>query len=218
VQTRATPSQASLGWLEVWRIALLHPSRATFSRIANDPRASVKWGIVWMAIASIVYWFVGPQRPLLTGWVADSFGLDASGRFPLVGAVVALHLGVIWLMIAASISHGLARLFSGAGTLCQLVYCWAGVLPPYLLLFGLVTYFPAIFPSPPAFMFSSGWIAIQFATLFMLAGILLYLSYAEVVAFSAVERIGVAKGLGILILQALTLGVALVASLLVAGG
>jgi hypothetical protein len=209
VETKASASEGSLGWLGVWRIALFHPSRKAFSGIVRDPKASIGWGIAWMAIASLLVWLVGPQRPLLTGWVADMIGLDAVVPFLLVGAPVAAAFGVVSLVITAAISHGLARLFAGAGAYHQLVFCW-GIIPlPYVLLSGLATYLPSLFPTSGPFMFSPAWRAVQFATLFILVAIALYLAFVQVVAYGAVEQIGIAKSLGILILQALILGVAL---------
>jgi len=160
-----------------------------------------------MGIASLLVWFGGPQRPLLTGWVATFVGLDSVLPFLLIGAPLAVALGVISLMITAAISHGTARLFGGVGAYHQLVFCWGVIPPPFALLAALAQYLLPLLAASLASPFSSAWIALQFATLFILAAILLYLTYVQVVTYSAVEQIGVAKGLGILVLQALILGV-----------
>ena len=207
MESRADLTQVSLKWFEIWGIAFLHPTIKTFSRIVADPKASTTWGIAWMAITALIAWFVGPQRAILSGWVADMFGLQAVLYFLLVGAVLASILGAVFLLIEAAISHGLARLFHGTGTFHQLVYCW-GVMPlPFILLSGLATRFPSIFSSSRAFTSSTAGLAIQIVVLLMLAGLTLYLAYAEVVAFSAVERIGIGTGFGILILQAVVVAI-----------
>jgi hypothetical protein len=203
METKADPTQMSLKWFEIWRSAFLHPTIKTFSRIISDPKASTKWGIIWMAITSFIAWFVGPQRAILSGWVADNFGPPAVIYFLLIGAIVAPIFGMVCLLIEAAIAHGLARLFDGAGTFHQLVYCWAVMLLPFILLSGLVMYFPSIFSSSRSFIFSATGRTIQIISLLMLIGVNLYLFYAQVVALSAVEKIGIGKSFGIFILQAI---------------
>ena len=203
MKTEAEPTQMSLKWFEIWRIAIFHPTIKTFSRIISDPKANIKWGIIWMAITSFIAWFVGPQRAILSGWVADNFGPQAVFNFLLIGAIVAPIFGVIFLLIEAAISHGLARLFDGSGTYHQLVYCWAVMLLPYILLPVLIMYLPSIFASSRSFYFSTAGRTIQIISLLLLFGLNLYLFYAQVVAFSAVEKIGIGKSFGIFILQAI---------------
>ena len=200
-------TQTSLKWSEIWRIVFLRPTIKTFSRIINDPKASTKWGVTWMAIIAFIFWFVGPKRAILWGIAADQFGLQRASYFVVIGAIVAPILGVSALLINAAIAHGLARLFSGAGTFYQLVYCWGVMQLPFILLSGLVINIPSIIPSSHEFTFSTAGMIIQITTLLITIGIILYLFYAEAVAFSAVEKFGVGKGFGILILLGVAVGV-----------
>jgi len=206
-------AQISLKWFEIWRSAFLHPTIQIFSQIAGDPKASTGWGIFLMAISGLIVWIIGPQRNLWWGMVADTFGLKPASLFLIIGTVVFPILGVIALLINAALSHGLARLFNGAGTFRQLVFCW-GVIPlPFILITGLASLLPwytySIFR-----MLSSGptnfavlEIILLISGLIAAAGIL-YLFYAQVVAFSAVEKCGIGKGFGILILTAIIISIA----------
>ena len=209
METSAQPIEMPLRWFEIWRIALLHPTIKAFSRLAGDPKASTKRGILWMCVASLTAWVVGPQRPILSGLVASEVGLKAIPIFVLIGAVAAPVIGVTTLLVGAAVSHGLARLLEGKGTYDQLVYSWAAILLPFVLLSGLAMYFPALFPTSRAFILSRVGIAIRISSLIMILAAYLYLSYAEVVAFSAVERFSLGKGLAVLVLQAIVVGFAM---------
>jgi len=207
METKAIPEQISLKWFDIWCLAFIRPTIKTFSQIIADPKAGIKWGIIWMVISTLIIWFAGLQRPLLTAFVTDNFGPQVVFYFLLVGAIVFALFGVIILLIMAAMSHGLARLFAGAGTFHQLVYCWAVISPPFILLSGLVINLPSLFLSSRSFMFSTtGW-TLQFISLLVFTGVNLYQFYAEVVAFSAVEKLGILKGFGILILQAIIISI-----------
>ncbi len=197
---------ASLKWIEIWRIAFLRPTIMTFLRITSDPKATTRWGILWMGISSFIAWFISPLRAVFWGYVANNLGLQAARYFVWISALVAPILVVIGLLLAAAIAHALARLFGGAGTFHQLVYCWGVMLLPFVVISGLVLYFPSLFSL--SIMSTAGRI-VQITALLIYAGVNLYLFYAEVVAFSAVEKIGIWKGLGILILQAVIVAIAL---------
>jgi hypothetical protein len=209
----ANPAQQSLNWLEIWRMAFLRPTIDSFSRIINDPKASIKWGILWSALSALILWILGPQRSFLWGLVADQFGLEAASYFLVIGTVALPILGVIALLINAAISHGLSRLFAGAGTFHQLVFCWGAIQPPFILFsglaFNLLPYVYSLFRSLSSseMNFSVLRIISLVGLLVAVAGIL-YLYYAQVVALSAVEKFRIGKGLGILILAACVLGIA----------
>lgn len=201
-------AQKSLNWFEIWRIAVLHPTVKSYSEIINNPKASIKWGTIWIAISTFIAWFTGPQRSLLIGIVWDNFGLKAVPYFLIIGAVISTVFGVIVLLITSAISHRFAVLFGGEGTFHQLVYGWAVIQPPFILLSGLATHFPSIFPSSRSFFLSTAGWTIMIISLLMFIGINLYQLYAGVVAFSAVEKLGIWKSFGILILQAVVVGIA----------
>jgi hypothetical protein len=162
-----------------------------------------------MAITAFITWFIGPQRAILIGWMSDTFGSRYLFYFLLIGAFIATIFGVVALLINAVIAHGLARLFDGTGTFQQLVYCWGVMQLPFVLISGLIMFVPSIFlPSSREFARSTANIIISIIILLATIGVILYLSYAEVVAFSAVEKFGVGKGFGILILLAVVIGIA----------
>lgn len=50
METETNPTQISLKWFWIWRMAFLRPTIKTYSRIISDPKASTKWGIIWMAV------------------------------------------------------------------------------------------------------------------------------------------------------------------------
>lgn len=205
--------QISLNWIEIWRAAFLHPTIKTFSRLISNPKASYKWGIIWMGITVLIIWLVGPQRDVWIGTVNSIFGPPAVSYFVLFGGILAPMLGVIVLLINAAIAHGFARLFNGAGTFHQLVFCW-GVMQLPFILFSLLAFYFLPFTywlfrllSSSEMNFSAMRIILLISVLIATAGIL-YLFYAQVVGFSAVEKFDVGKGLGVLILYALVLGIA----------
>src|SRR5512135_2726025 len=126
-----SPTQTSLNWFEIWRMAFLHPTIHSFSRMISDPKASIQLGILWSVITSLIIWIVGPQRTIWWGLVANQFGLEAASYFVVIGTVSFPILGVIALLINAAIAHGLSKLFAGAGTLHQLVFCWGVMQLPF---------------------------------------------------------------------------------------
>jgi hypothetical protein len=208
METETDQTHAPLKFFEIWKIIILHPTVKTFSRISNDPKASAIRGVIWMAIASVIVWYVGPQREILSGYAADTFGLYPYSRFLLIGAFVAPVLGVISLFVNAAIAHGLAHIFKGTGTFHQLVYCWAVTQLPFFLILGLIRLILSIFPSSREFAFSTAGVIYSILLLLVNLGVVLYLLYAEVVAYSAVEGFEISKGFGILILQAIIFAIA----------
>lgn len=208
MDAKANPAQISLKWFEIWRIAILHPTVETFSRIISDPKANIKWGIIWMAISTFVGWSVGPQTMIVNNFAAQ-FPRQAYSDIRFVGAIVAPIIGVIALLFVAAVSHGLARRFGGAGAFHQLFYCWAVISLPFTLLSGLAFRFPYFLPSYSSFIHSAAGIIIQIISLVMCVGVNLHQLYAVVVAFSAVEELGIWKSFIILILQAIAVGVAI---------
>lgn len=199
-ETGSTP--ASLSWLEVWRLALLRPTAETFQRISGDPKASIKWGLFWAAAASLTIWFLGPQRAVWNGVVINNFGLQAADYFLWLGAVAAFIISAIGLLVDAAIAHALARLFGGSGAYPRLVYCWGVILPPFVLLSVLVSRFPSLFPPSRELIFSPAYRVILFASLLLFIVVYIFLFFVQVVALSAVERMGFWKGFGVLLLQA----------------
>ena len=207
MENKSDPTQLSLKWFEIWRIAFFHPTIKAFSRIINDPKASFKWGVIWMAVISFIAWFDGPLVNILSGWTSQMFGFRDFYSILYTGALASPIFGVIALIIIAAIAHGFARLFNGTGTFHQLVYCWAVMQLPFILLAGLVMRIPSILSLSLEFNLSKIGLIMQFV--FMLAGlcIYLYLFYAQVVAFSTVENFGIGKGFGFFFLLAIVVGI-----------
>jgi hypothetical protein len=213
METNIDPKQNSQNWFEIWRSAFLHPTIQTFSKIAGDPKASLGWGLIWAGLAALLFWILGPQRELWWGLVASQIGLKAGSTFLVVGTIASPILGMLALLVLAAVSHGLARLFGGLGTYRQLVFCWGVIQLPFVLFSGLMY---RLYPyaisllrliSPGAVTFAGMRIILLVVALIAAAG-LLYLYYAQWIAFSAVEQFGIGKGLVVLILLAILLGAA----------
>lgn len=200
-------SLVSLGWFETWRVAFLHPTVKTFSRIISDRKASIRWGTFWMATAACLAWLLGPLRPVVWGWAANNFGMLSPWSVAATGAVVAPVWGAITLLLGAALAHALARLFQGRGTFRQVVYCW-GILPlPFVLLAVLLLQVPWIFPQWRGTSGSTAPIAFTIGKLSAAAIVVLYLTYAQVVAFGAIEGFGAWKAFGVLVLLSFMLGI-----------
>ena len=197
----------TLRWFDIWRMAFLHPSIKTFSQITSDPKASIRWGVIWMAIATCLVWLFGPLRLLLWGWVATNFGILSSWPVSATGAVVVPLCSVVTLLLSASVAHGLARLFHAEGTFRKLVYCWGVLQLPFVVLALLVLNFPIGFPSWPGTGVSRLAMSFTIAKLVICVIVILYLAYAQVVAFGAVEGFGIWKAFGISVLLSTVLGI-----------
>jgi hypothetical protein len=201
-----------MNWFEIWRTAALHPTIQAYSQIVNDPKASIRWGILWMGITALIIWGLDPQRQLWWGMVANHFGPKIATYFNIIGIVVFPLLVVIALLINAAMSHGLAHLFDGSGTYQKLVFCWGVIALPFILFVELgFSFLPFAYNiyrslSSSEMNFSIMRINLLISALIATAG-LLYLFYAQLVAFSTVEKFGIGKGFGILILLAIILGV-----------
>ena len=209
----ANPTPKSLNWFEIWRMAFLRPTIQTFSRIINDSKASIRWGMLWSAITALIIWAVGPQRSIWWGFVATHFGIDAASYFLIIGTIAFPVFGAITLLLNVAIAHALSRLFGGAGTFHQLVFSWGAIQLPFILFSGLafniLPYIYSMFRllSSTEMNLPALGIILLVSTLIAGAGIL-YLFYAQGVAFSAVEKFSVGKGFGILFLFACILGIA----------
>lgn len=202
MQTTTDITPASLNYLEIWRLAFLRPTLKGFARIVSDPKAGIKWGLVWAAITSFVVWLVGPYGILVSGLITNTFGYDLNATL-LVGAIVAAILGPIGMLMFAALVHGFSRLFDGAGSIGGLVYCWAVMQVPFIAAAGLAGHLTALFPRTREFFYSPAGTVIAFASLIAVACVYLYLLYAQIVALSAVEHFGIAKGFGVYILVTL---------------
>ncbi len=208
-------AQLSLNWIEIWRLSILHPTTGTFNRIINDQKTGIKWGVIWMAVVTLIAWFVGPQRYLISGVAADNFGQRNGNIILLVGGIVAPLFAVVVLLINAAILHGVANLFGGTGIYNQLVYCWGVMLMPFILLAGIVIRLPMLFPSTREFTSSHTGIIVQMIAFILFIGVNLYQFYAMMVAFSTVEKLGLWKSIGIFIMT--TFVIVVVFNLLSAG-
>ncbi|MGD2158602.1 MAG: YIP1 family protein [Anaerolineales bacterium] len=200
-------TQKSMKWFEIWRQAFLHPTNETYSRIISDPKTGIKWGLIWEAITILVIWIIGPQRDILGAIVMDNFGRETFLYFSVIGAPVAVILGVLGFVFFTAIAHGLAKLFKGAGTFPQLIFCWAVTQLPFILLAGLVLHIPLGFSPSRVFVFSRIGLIIQIAKILVAFCFILYLFFAQIVAFSAVERFGIGKSFGIVILSSIAIGI-----------
>ncbi len=201
----ADVSGESLKWPDIWKLAFLHPNVRTFARIGSDRKVSIRWGLIWMALTACVAWLVGPLRLFVWGWLADVFGMQSPWPVTAVGAVAVPLWAAIALLFNASLAHGLARLFHGMGTLRKLVYCWGVLQPPFVVLALLVLSFNTS-PYSTAHGVSSVGVVLLIAQLVAAAAALLYMAYAQVVAFAAVEGFSFWKGLGVILLLSLALG------------
>jgi len=195
-------------WFEMWHNAFLRPTIKTYSQIINDPKTSIKWGLIWASITVLITWVIGPLRDLMGGYVVNAFGgRETFLYFSVIGAPIAVILGVLGFLLLTAIMHALARLFKGVGTFPQLIFCWAVMQLPFILFAGLVMRIPLGFPPSREFLFSRIGLIIQIAKLLVALCIYLYLFYTQIVAFSAVEKFGIGKGFGIVILSAVLVGV-----------
>ena len=117
METTIDAAQKPWSWLEIWQNSLLHPTTRTYSRISSDPRSSIKWGLTWAAITTLVAWAVGPQRELIGGYIANVFGGRETFLYvSVIGAPIAIILGVLGFVLLSAIVHGLAHWFKGTGT------------------------------------------------------------------------------------------------------
>lgn len=83
--------QKPMKLFEIWRNVFLRPTIETYSRISNDPKASIKWGLIWAAVTVLVTWVVGPQRELLGGYVVNAFGgRETFLYFSVIGAPIGI--------------------------------------------------------------------------------------------------------------------------------
>lgn len=199
--------QRSLNWTEIWWIALLHPNTKSHSTIINDPKAGLKWGIIWSAITSTLIWFVNPLREVWVGLINNNFGFQTASIFKILGAVASPIIGILTLLFFAAFAHNFTRLFGGQGKVKILVYAWAVIQFPFFILIGLARLIPYLLPASRGYPFSATDIILQFVPLAIMSLVLLYLLYVQIVAFSAVEGFSIGKGLGILVLITLVISI-----------
>lgn len=118
-------------WYEIWRDVWLHPSSNTFRSMLADPSASASRGFTWVAVTELAVGVLGALLELVL------LGSNATGGVAgtlVCGIIVAPIASIIGLAISAGIYHGTALIFKGAGTWSQLVYCFAAIQAPYLVI------------------------------------------------------------------------------------
>ncbi len=199
--------RSSMNWIRIWWELFIHPTNATYTRIMGDPKASLTWGVAWMAVSGLVAWLIGPQRATLQGLVITNFGPAANNYFLVFGSLAASISSVLGLLLVSAVAHSLSRLFQGAGTYRQLVFCW-GIMPvPFLVFLYWIGYIPWLLRFVGVYSLPRAGIVVSLIYLFIILMVILYLIYSQVVAFSAVEQVGLGKGFGVIIIVGVILGI-----------
>jgi len=176
----ATPA-VSRKWYEIWQDVWLHPGVATFRSMLTDPSAGSSRGFTWVAVTELIVGVLGALLSLAF------FGSNASGGIIgllFCGIIAAPLISVVGLAISAGIYHGTARLFKGTGTWSQLVFCFAAVQAPYLIIGTLYNDLRMLLLSSQALLLCSGLIGLV---------LVIYSFVLYVCAIDGVENFGTGK-------------------------
>ena len=142
-----------LSWYQVWLRATTRPSVATFEELVRDPDASpgraYSWAfltaliaVVFTALVYIV--FPGAYSTFLPqARATGDLSIDRPSLLFCLSPISA-GIAVLLLIIAAGLTHWIARALGGTGSYAQLVYAFAAFVAPLYLLISLLAMIPFI--------------------------------------------------------------------------
>lgn len=154
-ETNAPPA-TSYSWSETWIKALTQPTVEAYQAIVNDPQASVKRAVSWVALCALIAYVVlsvlqlvlgSPfsYLPLLGEDTTDMLARQAANLSALIcGAPVAVIGSVLGLTIGVALVNLVARALGGSGSFDQLIYAWAAIAAPVSLASSVLAAIPFV--------------------------------------------------------------------------
>ena len=148
VQTEPT----SLTWEQVWIMAVLHPSPATFEKLIKDPAATPRRAYKWMFFTTMIIIAIALPLQYFLGGNANLKNLAAQSNYPastwivvwIVLIPVCGLLSILGLMIEAALLQWIAGWLGGSGYYEDLVYALAAFEVPLGLAAGVLGAIPFI--------------------------------------------------------------------------
>jgi hypothetical protein len=125
---------------KIWLKALTKPSEQTFAEIATSPGANPNKAYLWMALSSVVTFFISILVVSLSGRYGNFGNSMISSVISLIcGAPIGAAIGVLFFALFIAIIQWVAKLFKGTGSYSQLVYSAATFMAPISLITGLLS-------------------------------------------------------------------------------
>lgn len=191
------------GWLPVWIKAVTKPNEQTFIDITEHPDAKAKTAYIWVFIAGtlsgIIQAFaaaittatgaVSPlqQIPGLEQYIPQSTGGGGSVGAALIGGLcgspLAGLLSVAIFALGVAIVQWIAKLFGGTGTYEKLLYAFAAIWTPFMVVSSVFALLGLI----PFVGYCTGIISF---------GLFIYYLVLLVMAVKGVNRFGVGQAIG----------------------
>ena len=203
----------SRAWYDLWWDVWTLPGTETFRQLLEESNGGAGRGFLWIllsgilsAVAYAVMMFFFPNISLSSIPAANRQMFQTFGA---VGNFVCIPIAsVIGAVITAGIYHGLARLFGGVGEWGRLVFCFAAIQSPAVLI-ALASSLPVsiLSASKSPFVLPVAVFSILFSLVLSIYTTALY-----VFALKATENIGTGKALTVILLPGV-LGLALVGCL-----
>jgi hypothetical protein len=199
------PSQPAgpAGWFPVWIKAVTKPNEQTFIDITENPDAKAKTAYIWVFIAGtlsgVIQAFVAAitaatgavsplqQIPGLEQYIPQSTGGGGSVGAALIGGLcgspLAGLLSVAVFALGVAIVQWIAKLFGGTGTYEKLLYAFAAIWTPFMVVSSVFALLGLI----PFVGYCTGIISL---------GLFIYYLVLLVMAVKGVNRFGVGHAVG----------------------
>ena len=142
----------SLSWEQVWILAVLHPSPATFEKLIKDPAATPRRAYKWMFFTTMIIIAIALPLQYFLGGNANLKNLAAQSNYPastwivvwIVLIPVCGLLSILGLMIEAARLQWIAGWLGGSGYYEDLVYALAAFEVPLGVASALISVIPVI--------------------------------------------------------------------------
>lgn len=186
-------------WFSVWMDAVTKPNEQTYARIAQSPNVKTSTALLWIFLASLVYFFLSSLVPnQATRQLMQNFG---NGQLPeagsglvaaICGAPIAALISIVMFALGTGIIQFVAKAFGGRGTFDQLIYALAAILTPFYVVTGVLTLLTAI-----------PYVGLCFSIVSL--AVSLYILVLEAMAIKGVNQFGWGQAIGSLLLPGLVL-------------
>jgi hypothetical protein len=190
-------------FFQVWIDALTKPNESTFAAMVASPSAKATTAYLWVFIGYLVEFFFSSlvqsaaMSSLLSRYGGGSSGAASGfvGRIvtAVCGAPIIALIATLLFAVFVAIVQWIAKMFGGRGTYDQMIYAFASILAPFMIISGVVSLLAAI-----------PFVGLCFSAILALAG--LYAFVLEIMAVKGVNQFGWGAAIGSLLIPGLVIG------------
>lgn len=122
------PPAKARNWFEIWRDVWFHPGVPTFQSILGEPDHTVRRGLTWVAVISLITALVSGYTTAQTLSSIEHVG--SIFLYYICIVILTPIFSIIGMIIGAGIYHWIARLLGGNGDWRSLLFCLSAISTP----------------------------------------------------------------------------------------